>query len=209
VYGDETPTNSFVTNHVSFHHNWIDHVATYCVNLADNSGSDFLIYGNVSSTPGMAGLRINSSTLNCARIYNSTFYNTDARKNTHYGAVVMDMSPIDRALEIQNNIFVPSPGTPYAGGDAPAAAFFSSKHFLHNLYFDGKGAVDFDPDPVLADPRFVNPSACNFHLKQGSPAMLNRSGGNDAIDNLDLEPCGASPIAGIEAYALCSQNDIH
>jgi hypothetical protein len=207
VYGDETPTGSFVTNHVSFHHNWINNVAKYCINLADNSGSDFQIDGNVSSTCGMAGLRINSSTLDRARIYNNTFYNTDTRKDMHYGAVVMDLSPKDGAVEIRDNIFVPSPGTPYAGGDALAAAFYSSTHFLHNLYFAGQGAIDFDPDPVLTDPLFVNPSACNFHLKQGRPATVNPSfqGGNNTNYSFDLEPCAAGSIAGIGAYNLCRQ----
>lgn len=208
VYGDETPTNSFVTNHVSFHHNWIDNVAKYCINLADNSGSDFLIYGNVSSSCGIAGLRINSTTLDRARIYNNTFYNTDTRRDTHYGAVAMDMSPRDGAVEIRDNIFVPSPGTPYAGGDAPATAFSSSTHFLHNLYFAGKGAIDFDPNPVVADPLFASPSTCNFHPKQGSPATANRSFAreNDTNHNLDLGPCGPDAIADIGAYALCGQS---
>jgi hypothetical protein len=110
----------------------------------------------------MAGLRINSSTLDRAEIYNNAFYNTDTRKDPHYGAVVMDMIPKTGAIEIRKNIFVPSPGTPYTGGDAPRSAFHSSTHFLHNQYLAGEGTLDFDPEPVLRDPLFVNPSACNF-----------------------------------------------
>ena len=171
VYGDESATGSFVTNALTFSHNWVDHVAKYCINFADNSGRDLTAFDNVLAYCGMAGLRINSPSLVGARVYNNTFYAAASLAGGHYGAIVIDSTLELHALDVRNNIFVPSPHRPYIGGDAAPDKPTAFAVFTKNLYFGGTGKPGFDSMPVIADPAFKEAASCDFHLAPGSGAI--------------------------------------
>jgi len=178
VYGDETPTVSYIADNVLFAHNWVDHVTKYCVNLSDNSGSGFVVYDNISAHCGMAGFRVNSPFLKDARIYNNTFYAGDSQGKPDFGAIVIDSKLQDDALDVRNNIFNPRQGMAYMGGDAALRKPTAAAHFANNQYFLGTGEHRFDPASLTVQPNFVDPSSCDFRLLSigqaggdGSPAV--------------------------------------
>jgi hypothetical protein len=187
MYGDETPTKSYITNDLNFNHNWIDHVEKYCINLADNSGRGFKILDNVSSFCGKAGLRIHSPHLRDAKIYNNTFYATDMSDDPHYGAIVIDSLLKNHAAEIRDNIFVPTNGTPYMGGDAPVMRPASTVTFRHNLYSAGAGSPTFEMNPIVRDPNFVDAAACDFHLQPRSATVGYRTHTLPYPDDFDFD----------------------
>jgi len=175
IYGDQTTTGSFATSDVSFSHNWVDHVAKYCINFADNSARNISAFDNVLAYCGMAGLRINSPTLLGAKVYNNTFYEADSSAGDHYGTIVIDSRLKRGALDVRNNIFVPHLHMPYMGGDATVTAPNQFALFMGNLYFNGKGKPAFDSAPVIGDPAFVDSESCDFHLLPDSSAFAHGS----------------------------------
>ncbi len=203
AYGDETSTGSFVINNVTFDHNWIDHVAKYCINLVDNAGRGFIVYDNVSSFCRMAGIRLNSSSLEEARVYNNTFYAGDSSGDSHYGIIAIDRNLNHNALSMLNNVFVPWLHMAYKGGDAPLSTFSPSAYISHNLYFGGTGSHGFDSDPSVKDPDFVDGASCDFHLMPASNAAGRGSPVVDAVvtNDFDLVQYLRSQPYSIGAYA--------
>ena len=201
IYGDETPTGSFLSGDVLFAHNWIDNVAKYCINLSDNSAGNITVFDNVSSGCSMAGFRANSSFLHGARIYNNTFYAGDTPRNPHYASIVMDSPLKDGALDLENNIFASHETVPMMGGDAPLLTPTSTATFAGNLYPPGKGTHLFDPDSLAADPSFINAGTCDFHLNSTSKAIRNGSSAvtSVVVDDFDLRPHspGKSTASGL------------
>ena len=199
VYGDETPTGSFVADNVILSHNWVDHVAKYCINFADNSGRNFAAFDNVLAFCGMAGLRTNSALLEHARVFNNTFYAADSLGGIHYGAIVIDSPMNPGALEVRNNIFVPRPGMPYIGGDAALKQPDASAVFARNLYFGGTGTPGFDHSPILANPGFRHAGSCDFHVFTRSPAA---HGGSPQVRSVVADDFDASVYGRGGPYAL-------
>jgi hypothetical protein len=183
IYSDETPNGDYRVNDVVLSHNWISDVAKYCINLADHSGSGFKVFANVSSSCGMAGIRINSSELHDARIFNNTFFEGNTRRDSHYGVITIDSSLQANAITFINNIFVPASSTPYMGGDEPILNQSRSAVFSDNLYFGGLGNPVFDSHPILQDPLFVDAHRGDFHLQPGSGAILSGSSAVNGVVN--------------------------
>jgi Right handed beta helix region len=202
IYGDETATGSYVTNNVIFSHNWIDHVAKYCVNLADNSGSGVTVFDNVSSFCGMAGLRINSSSLRGAKVYNNTFFASDSSGDDHYGAIVIDSKLGKAAVEAMNNIFMPLPHMPYMGGDTALLKPTPVAHFTNNLYSGGGGSLEFDVSPITETPVFANAVTCDFHLgpTSGVTGLGSRTVKNTVTNDFDLNPYKPGLTYDLGAY---------
>jgi len=56
----------------------------------------------------------------------------------------------------------------------------------HNL-INGPTQI-YGDDAVIADPKFVNPSGADFHLREGSPAIDNGSAVDTPSDDFDGNP---------------------
>jgi hypothetical protein len=153
------------TQNVVFHHNTIHDVNKHGINVADGTKAGIVIYDNLIYNTNVAGIRFNTNTLHGCRIYHNTIYNTDLQGNSSYGALMNDWNLPADALELENNIFVPTAGKKY-GADTIAG----SGTISHNLWFDGSGSYSADRAPQTGDPRFVQPGS-DFHLKPGSAAI--------------------------------------
>jgi hypothetical protein len=204
VYGDQTATGSFATSNVSFSHNWVDHVAKYCINFADNSARGFSAFDNVLAYCGMAGLRVNSRILEEAKVYNNTFYATDSLAGDHYGAIVIDSKLKRGALEVRNNIFVPRKHMPYMGGDAALTEPNPFALFTNNLYFGGNGSIGFDSASLIGDPAFADSESCDFRLSPHSGAIGRGSAkvGTLVTDDFDFTSYPKEKSFEIGAYRL-------
>jgi hypothetical protein len=203
IYSDQSPNGEYRVNNVTVSHNWIGNVAKYCVNVADHAGSNFNIYSNVASNCGMAGIRIMSTELQNARVYNNTFCKGNARRHPHYGVITIDSRLQTGAVTFMNNIFVPAGNSPYMGGDMPLFELSSGATFTNNLYYGGIGTPKFDSHPIMKDPLFVNAPRGDFHLRKDSVASLSGSQAvQDVVDTAyDLRKFSSGKDHEIGAYA--------
>jgi hypothetical protein len=159
---------SDVADDIHFHHNLIRDVSKHGINLSDGTRNNVRIYNNIVYNTKVAGVRFNTVDLNNAKIFNNTFYNTVSDGNTNYAALMNDWNLPSEAFEIRNNIFVAHSGTRYEGGSVGIDS--TRGPISHNLWFGGIGAYDFDANPRMGDPKFVNPGL-DFRLQTGSPAL--------------------------------------
>ena len=140
-------------------------------------------------------MRFNTYTLNGAKIYNNTFYNTNLAGSEFYGALTNDWNLPAGSMDVENNIFYVASGTPYNSGSNGVPA--SAGTFAHNLWFNGSGTPeDIDSAPVMADPQFANIADADFHLKPASPAI---AVGSTAVlslvtDDFDLTQARTAPV---------------
>ena len=161
---------SNVANNVNIHHNEIRDAGKHGINVADGTQSGIRIYNNVVLNSRLAGLRFNTTLLHGAKIYNNTFYKNTigAAGKPGYGSVMNDARLRGDALDMRNNIFVAHTDTNYAGGSVGFAGQIGA--IQRNLWHAGRGAIDFDSNPVRSDPRFVA-AGVDFHLGADSPAI--------------------------------------
>jgi hypothetical protein len=159
---------SNTTSNIRFHHNLIDRVGKHGINLAEGTKSNIEVFNNIVANTHQAGLRFNTTQLRGARVYNNTFYNTNMARKRGYGAIMNDwMLPAD-ALDVQNNIFVPHPGTDYAGG---RAGFSGAIGVINrNFWYGGKGTPRFDANPQTGPLKFLVDGK-DFRLQPGSRAV--------------------------------------
>ncbi|CAN5159068.1 hypothetical protein BH11PSE11_BH11PSE11_36570 [soil metagenome] len=169
---------SSTTNKISFHHNMIRGTGKHGINLADGTRDGIRIYNNIVLDTQVAGLRFNTIHLRLARIYNNTFYNTNLSGNQKYGAIMNDWSLPKDALDMQNNIFVPSSGSRYAAGSVGFDSKFGT--IYRNFWFGGKGETSFDSYPQTGPLNFVVDGR-DFHLGSGSWAI---DAGSPAVSRL-------------------------
>jgi len=153
------------TQNVILHHNTIHDVNKHGINIADGTRAGIAIYNNIIYNTRVAGIRFNTNTLHGCRIYHNTIYNTDTQGNKLYGALMNDWNLPADALDVQNNIFEPHPGTPYGAESIANAGTIS-----HNLWFNGTGSYAVDRAAVSGDPLFVQPGS-DFHLQPRSAAI--------------------------------------
>lgn len=184
---------SVVANNVSFHHNRIYNVSKHGINLADGTQDNISVWNNVVYNTRLAGLRFNTNTLARAQIFNNTFYKINLNGNPMYGALTNDWNLPNGSLDIENNIFYVSAGTPYNSGSVGVAARVGT--ITRNLWFNGAGSLDFDNAPVTTDPLFVD-AGSDFRLQDGSPAIAAGSAGERVAglvtDDYQLAPRGSS-----------------
>ena len=163
------------TGNINFHHNLIRGVGKHGIALADGTREGVRIFNNIVADTHYSGLHFNTVNLKGARIYNNTFYNTNTAHKWSYGAVTNDWNLSADAIDMQNNIFVPSPGTQYAGG---SVGFGRKVGIINrNLWYGGKGETEFDAYPQTGELKFVMEGK-DFHLRPeswaidaGSPAV--------------------------------------
>ena len=168
-------SGSDTTGNIRLHHNMIRDVGKHGINLADGSKNNIIVFNNIVSSTRYAGVRINSRTLHGARIYNNTFYLTNTARREKYGAIMNDWLLPEDALDFQNNLIVPSPGTAYTGG---TMGFFGKVGIVYRNFWHGAGKVpEFDSYPQSGVLGFVDEGK-DFHLRPeswavdaGSPAV--------------------------------------
>lgn len=148
IYANGSNGSSNAGN-VSFHHNLVRRVGKHGINLADGASNDIKVYNNIIADTRMAGLRINSTDLHLARIYNNTFYNTNTERRSAYAALMNDWHLPSDALDIQNNIFVPTTGTQYAAGSVGFSGNIGN--ISRNFWYRGTGSYRFDRSPSTGD----------------------------------------------------------
>jgi hypothetical protein len=147
-------------------------------NNANGAPVSHMVYGAVE----LEGLDANDGTYT---LYNNTFYaNSPAHNGIQAGGAIAFGTNGVRSVSLANNIFFAAPGSPcYLYFDDSSAPAANRVLFSNNLYFNaGKGpsgcnynvgsiAVGSDAKGVNANPNFANPSASNFHVAAGSPAI--------------------------------------
>ena len=100
------------------------------------------------------------------RIYNNTLYNCGTWDSKYGAAITTDTSdPV--YTNLTNNLIVQNNGRAYLG----AGTNLSRVSGTNNLYFGNGSGPSQTTENVNADPKLVNPSASNFHLQSGSPAI--------------------------------------
>ncbi|WP_374593238.1 choice-of-anchor Q domain-containing protein [Aquabacterium sp.] len=199
---------SDVADNVNLHHNLIRGTNKHGINIADNARGGIVISNNVVSDTRFSGLRFNSTLLRDCRVYNNTFYRTDLSGMPLYGALTNDWTLGARAVDIENNIFVPSPGTPFAGGTVgfggPIGVVLRNVWWrerwqvrdwrsvlastLRRLRRSDPDDLDFDAAPIKTDPGF-RLAGVDFRLRPESPAI---DAGSSAVapvvqNDFDLE----------------------
>jgi len=192
VNGDN---GSDVANNVSFHHNVVHDISKHGINIADNSQNNFAVWNNVVYNTAYAGLRFNTNTLHGARIYNNTFYNAVTSGNSSYGIITNDWNFPSDALDLENNVFVPTAGRKYTGGSVGIAAGIGT--ISNNLWNGGSGSITFDTHAVTGAPVFVDASNGDFHLQSTSAAIDAGSAAvaslvTDDFDFTETRPAGAA-----------------
>ncbi len=147
-------------------------------NNSNGAPVSHMVYGGVE----LEGLDANDGTYT---LYNNTFYgNSPAHSNIQPGGAIAFGTNGIKSATLENNIFYAASGSPcylyFDDNTAPAAGRVS---FSNNLFFNaGKGPsgcnynvgsikVATDAKGVNGNPNFAGPSALNFHLTVGSPAI--------------------------------------
>jgi hypothetical protein len=167
VYVDGT-NGSSSANDVVFHHNMIDNIAKYGMNIADGSSKGFLYYDNVVYNTAYGCLRFNTVTLSDAKIYNNTFY--DCSSHSGYGVITNDWNFPAGALDMENNIFYASSGGSYSGGSVGMSGGIGT--VTHNLFYNGDDGDGWDAHPISGNPLFMSLSGTmNLGLQSSSPAI--------------------------------------
>ncbi len=102
------------------------------------------------------------------KIFNNTFYHVRASSGMVWVSGQYGGQP---TAEVVNNIF-------YSDGESPYVTAIHGAHpsqllLNANLYYGYKGATQTEGDKhaIQRDPLFQNPTAGDFHLKPGSPAI--------------------------------------
>ncbi|MHB8660982.1 MAG: choice-of-anchor Q domain-containing protein, partial [Minisyncoccota bacterium] len=196
------------TQNVVFHHNWIQNVAKHGLNIADGTKSGIVIYDNLIMNSADAGMRFNTNTLQGAKVYNNTFYISNAAQySSSYGMIMNEWNLPSNALDIENNIFIPT-----AIGTAPGAyslynldSISGSGTIKNNLWYNGTGSYTSDTAPITGNPLFVNPGT-DFHLTSGSAAIDTGSSAvssvvTDDYDATTPRPQGTAYDIGMYEYA--------
>jgi len=116
-----------------------------------------VVYGN--SYSGMEFWTEDSGDMGKNKIYNNVFHN-----NGHYGIDLSDDKSYVKSNIIRNNI-ISSNSQGGITGDATGGNTIS-----HNLFYKA-GSETAGTNKVTGDPKFVNASGGDFHLKAGSPAI--------------------------------------
>ncbi|RTL57980.1 MAG: hypothetical protein EKK46_01380 [Rhodocyclaceae bacterium] len=156
------------TGNINLHHNLIRNAGKHGINLADGTRENVRIFNNLIVTPRFAGLRLNTTQLSKARIYNNTFYGTNTDRKPKYGALMNDWNLPADALDLQNNLIVATPGTDYTGG---TVGFGGRVGIINrNFWSGGRGEVAMDRYPQSGDPGFVTDGR-DFHLRPQSWAI--------------------------------------
>ena len=195
---------SDVANNVHFHHNLVHGISKHGLNIADNTQNGLELWDNVVYDTVYASLRFNTNILHGAKIWNNTFYDAVTSGNSGYGAITNDWNLPGDALDMENNIIVPTNGMHYSGGSVGMSAGIGT--VSGNLWFGGAGGVGFDSSPIKADPAFADPSRADLHLHGGSPAIDSGSGAVAALvaddyDAVVTRPAGAGFDVGAYEYA--------
>ncbi len=147
-------------------------------NNSNGAPVSHMVYGGVE----LEGLDANDGTY---MLYNNTFYaNSPAHSNIQPGGAIAFGNNGVKSVALENNIFYAASGSPcYLYFDDNTAPTTGRVLFSNNLYFNaGKGPsgcnynvgsinVATDAKGVNANPKFASPSALNFHLTAGSPAI--------------------------------------
>jgi IPT/TIG domain len=195
--GIQTFSRAYLINNVTIHHNIIHDVSKHLINLAQGSGTNIRVFNNLAYNAAAYGVRFNDAALNGCRVWNNTFYNTGT-SNPDYPLFGNDDTPAANAIDIRNNIVVPTRGQPYLGGNF---GFGSDTTFANNIWFGGSGSTSFDSQAINANPLFVA-AGSDFHLQAGSPAIDSGSGVVAALVTNDLDITTSRPQgAGIDRGA--------
>jgi len=147
-------------------------------NNANGAPVSHMVYGGVE----LEGLDANDGTYT---LYNNTFYaNSPAHSSIQPGGAIAFGTNGVKSVTLENNIFYAASGSPcYLYFDDSTAPVAGRVSFANNLYFNaGKGpsgcnynvgsiTVASDAKGVNGNPNFAGPSALNFHLTAGSPAI--------------------------------------
>lgn len=176
------------------------------INVGNANGDSYgSIYNNIIDGVGgnFSAIAIWSGTW---KIYNNTMHNIHTPGS--YMIFVTNAARVNFAapaswlpaptVEIKNNIFYSDGSSPYffASTGAPAPTVTMD----HNLYFNNGAPPAADTAPVTGDPMFILPSALNFRLTSGSPAIDGGSQSTNAVVMRDNEgnprPQGVAPDIG-------------
>jgi len=160
---------------LSVHDNYIHDVRCDGINFStvDASLGTVQAYNNViaraGTGPAPGGIESNYACVNVGggsagtvKIRNNTMQDCGARKSADSGAVTTGS-----LIDFSNNIVSLTSGENYVGPNTSLSLISGPS----NLFTGGNAATAGTLASVKADPKFMNPTAGDFHLQPGSPAI--------------------------------------
>jgi hypothetical protein len=176
-YGEGASGAVFMTN-MNFHHNYVENVSKYGVNLSHNVKSA-TVWANLIRDTVAESLRIETTGTQVQVIFaQNTCYNPRSSYSGGGNCAFTndyDLSVAGSYVEFLNNIVVlaASRTNNALGWFNPGTDSVGAMQARGNLYFDAKGvlATKYAGDTLgtYGDPKFVTPYT-NFHLLASSPA---------------------------------------
>lgn len=137
-----------------------------------------LVVNNLSFKNGGAGIQVYSSD-NVQLSFNTTYQNSQT-PGLNYGELWTHSAS---NVKFENNIAVTS-----INSQINTALNNANVTYDFNVYFGPNLPVIKGNNDTIADPMFVDPSANNFRLKPGSPAIDTASQNLDVANDLDGNP---------------------
>jgi len=176
-------------------HDTSGHGISLAIEQKGGSLKNIGIYNNIVYNNRAVGIAISSYHFPTPRenikIINNVCYN-----NKH-GIFIGDV-PVEDSI-IRNNICSKNQGYQIAS-HSPSMLTID-----HNL-INGSTQI-YGDDAIIADPRFVNPSGADFHLRDGSPAIDNGSAVDTPSDDFDGDPRPQGAGYDIGAFEFMGPRD--
>jgi len=159
-----------------FVHDNGDHGISLAIEQKEGSLKNISIYNNIVYNNGGGGIVISSYDFPTPRenikIVNNVCYNN--KHGIGIGDVLVEDSIIRNNICSNNQRY-------QLASDSPSMVTIE-----HNL-IDGSTQI-YGDDAIIGDPKFVNPSEADFHLKEDSPAIDNGSAVDAPGDDFDGNP---------------------
>lgn len=179
---------------ISIHHNLMHDGNRYGLNMADGTNSVHA-WNNVIYNTAYAGIRTNQNTSSASEIYeNNTLFNVCTDSRGENGAIQNTWNINGGSVVFRNNIIARTAGAcsqGYSNSGSDSAVTVS-----RNLYY-GYADPSRDSSGLSGDPLFKDPSAADFHLQSGSPA-IGAATGSSVSDDYDFKARSSPDIGAFE-----------
>lgn len=197
------------THHIAVYNNIVHDVAASGMQLASEMGGrleNIQIYNNVAYHNKWVGIAVSACCpeaeahpMKEIAIINNTLYNNGWE--SWGGGIGVEENADIQALTIRNNICSRNLYFQIAVDPAVPSEQVTVDHNLIDGYRGTEGEI-YGADHVEGDPAFVNPTAADFHLRAGSPAIDKGSALKAPADDYDgdVRPQGGGHDIGADEY---------
>lgn len=156
---------------ISIHNNWCENAGKHGLNISDGTGGNLTIYNNVVIGAKYAGIRLNIGyTSVSGAIAHNTLFGNDSQ-GTSAGQLTTTWNPsVTGSLRVTNNLIHTNnkTNTTFYLNDGSSDAYLS---WGTNLYYNGTSSSVTKGVVIVSNPLLNNPTADDFSLQSGSPAI--------------------------------------